>query len=119
MVIFDDVTSREFADNDIVRTDRDRTKIPSQSPDHYQGEQMTQRLQVKRNEKGFPLIELLIVIIVLGILAAIVVFAVGTTRKDSVASSCKTNYKALELGAEAVNTTVGAYPFGTAAPGAS
>lgn len=70
--------------------------------------------QAKRNEEGgFTLIELLIVIIVLGILAAIVVFAIGSTRKDSVASSCRTNVKALELSAEAVNTKVGTYPTGT------
>jgi prepilin-type N-terminal cleavage/methylation domain-containing protein len=73
---------------------------------------MIQRLQAKRNEEGFTLIELLIVIIVLGILAAIVVFAVGSTRKDSVASSCKTNYKSVELSAEAINTKSGTYPTG-------
>jgi len=72
---------------------------------------MIQRLQAKRGEEGFTLIELLIVIIVLGILAAIVVFAVGSTRGDSVASSCKTNYKSLELSAEAVNTKMGLYPY--------
>ena len=62
---------------------------------------MIQRLQQKRNEDGFTLIELLIVIIVLGILAAIVVFAIGNTRKDSVVSACKTNVKSLELSVEA------------------
>src|SRR5207249_2546370 len=50
------------------------------------------------------------VIIILGILAAIVVFALGNTRKDSVVSSCKTNYKSIELSAEAVNTKMGSYP---------
>ena len=74
---------------------------------------MIQRLQAKRNEEGFTLIELLIVIIVLGILAAIVVFAVGSTRKDSVASSCKTNVKAVELSVESHNTKLGTYPAGT------
>lgn len=62
---------------------------------------MFQRLRQKRSEEGFTLIALLIVIIVLGILAAIVVFAVGTTRKDSVAAACKTSYKSAELSAEA------------------
>jgi prepilin-type N-terminal cleavage/methylation domain-containing protein len=109
MVISDDGASGIFADNDIVRTDCDRTKIPSQSPEPYQGEIMIQRLKVKRNEKGFTLIELLIVIIVLGILAAIVVFAVGNTRSDAVESSCKTNFKAVELSAEAVNTKMGRF----------
>jgi prepilin-type N-terminal cleavage/methylation domain-containing protein len=63
---------------------------------------MIQRLQAKRNEEGFTLIELLIVIIVLGILAAIVVFAVAGTKKDAVASTCKTDVKSIELSAESV-----------------
>ena len=71
---------------------------------------MIERLQAQRNEEGFTLIELLIVIIVLGILAAIVVFAVGSTRKDAVASSCKTELKSIELSAEAMNTKNGIYP---------
>ena len=63
---------------------------------------MIERLQAKRNEEGFTLIELLIVIIVLGILAAIVVFAVAGTKKDAVASTCKTDVKSIELSAESV-----------------
>ena len=71
---------------------------------------MIQRLQAKRNEEGFTLIELLIVIIVLGILAAIVVFAVGTTRDDATASACKTDVKSIQLSAEAMKTKNGVYP---------
>ena len=63
-----------------------------------------------RKNQGFTLIELLIVIIVLGILAAIVVFAVANTRKDSVASACKADFRSMELSAEAANTTKGKYP---------
>jgi general secretion pathway protein G len=73
---------------------------------------MIERLQAKRNEGGFTLIELLIVIIVLGILAAIVVFAVSSTKHDSVAASCKTDVKSIELSAEGVNTHTGSYPAG-------
>jgi general secretion pathway protein G len=36
-----------------------------------------------RNEEGFTLIELLIVIVVLGILAGIVLFAVGNTKTEA------------------------------------
>jgi len=77
---------------------------------------VSQRLQEKRNEGGFTLIELLIVIIVLGILAAIVVFAVGNTRQDAAANACKTTQKSIQLSAEAVKTHEGAYPSSTASP---
>jgi general secretion pathway protein G len=111
MVTFDDGARGTFADNDIVRTDCDRTKKnPVAITRSLSRRKMIQRLQVKRNEKGFTLIELLIVIIVLGILAAIVVFAVGSTRKDAVQASCKTDFKSVELSAEAMNTKNGIYP---------
>jgi general secretion pathway protein G len=73
---------------------------------------MIQRLRQMRNEEGFTLIELLIVIIVLGILAAIVVFAVGNTRDDAVESACNTQLRSVELSAEAINTNEGSYPLG-------
>ena len=72
---------------------------------------LLEQLRKKReSEQGFTLIELLIVIIVLGILAAIVVFAVGSTRKDSVSSACRTNVKSIQLSVEAQNTKNGGYP---------
>lgn len=66
--------------------------------------------QRKAKDEGFTLIELLIVIIILGILAAIVVFAVGSTRGDSLKATCKTDVKAIQLSAEAFKTKNGAYP---------
>lgn len=73
---------------------------------------LNKRLSEAR-EGGFTLIELLIVIVILGILAAIVVFAIGSTRGDSLASSCKTNFKSIELSAEAIKTKKGKYPVYT------
>ena len=49
------------------------------------------------NESGFTLIELLIVIIILGILATIVLFATGTFTSDSKTAACKANAKILNI----------------------
>ncbi|MCU1624765.1 MAG: type pilus assembly protein PilA [Frankiales bacterium] len=60
-------------------------------------------------EAGFTLIELLIVIVILGILAAIVVFAVGSARDDSVKASCKADTKTINTASEAYKAKNGAY----------
>lgn len=61
-------------------------------------------------QSGFTLIELLIVIVILGILAAIVVFAVGSARDDSVKNSCKADAKTVNTAAEAYKAKKGVYP---------
>jgi general secretion pathway protein G len=80
---------------------------------------MPERIRTGRRDEGFTLIELLIVIVILGILAAIVVFAVSSTRKDSVTSSCKTDVKSIQLAAEAYKTKNGNYPPHSATVGAT
>lgn len=57
--------------------------------------------QARETESGFTLIELLIVIIVLGILAAIVLFGVGTFSSDSKTSACKADARNIEIAATA------------------
>jgi general secretion pathway protein G len=47
-------------------------------------------------EEGFTLIELLIVIVVLGILAAVVVFALGGVTSKSAISACNADAKTVE-----------------------
>jgi len=68
------------------------------------------RQEARRNEGGFTLIELLIVIVVLGILAAIVVFGVGTFRQDATDAAKAANCKTVNVAAEAYNAKVGNYP---------
>ena len=62
---------------------------------------MADRMRARRANDGFTLIELLIVIVILGILAAIVVFAVGTTGKNSAAAACNADAKSVETALEA------------------
>ena len=65
--------------------------------------------EARKNESGFTLIELLIVIVILGVLAGIVVFAVGAitdTRQDS---ACKADVKNVEVASEAYYAKTGAY----------
>ena len=57
--------------------------------------------EVKKNQSGFTLIELLIVIVILGILAAIVVFAVSAFNKNGQQAACKADFKNVEIADEA------------------
>ena len=63
---------------------------------------LTDRLsEARRNQSGFTLIELLIVIVILGILAAIVVFSVrGITDRGKV-SACKSDVATVSTAVEA------------------
>ena len=47
-------------------------------------------------EQGFTLVELLIVIVILGILAGIVVFAVGNLTQDASKNACQTEASTVE-----------------------
>src|SRR5580658_1417719 len=50
----------------------------------------------REGEEGFTLIELLIVIVVLGILAAVVIFALGSVTGNAKASACNADAKTVE-----------------------
>jgi prepilin-type N-terminal cleavage/methylation domain-containing protein len=55
----------------------------------------------KRDEEGFTLIELLIVIVILGILAAVVVLSVGGISNKGEESACKAELNTLRTAQEA------------------
>ena len=66
----------------------------------------------EQHDKGFTLVELLIVIVILGILATVTVFAVRGITDQGKASTCKTDSKTLQTAYEAYVAQYG----GTAIP---
>jgi len=73
-------------------------------------ERLRERREQRGDEGGFTLIELLIVIVILGILAAIVVFAVQNLTSQSAKASCGSDYKTVETAFETYKAQVGHYP---------
>ena len=67
-------------------------------------------LQARRADEGFggfTLIELLIVIVVLGILAAVVIFALGGVTGQSKVAACNSDAKSVETAVEAYHAFPG------------
>ena len=60
-------------------------------------------------DRGFTLVELLIVITILGIIAAIVVFAVGGVADKGTKSVCRTNLKSIVAAEEAYFAAHGSF----------
>lgn len=66
-------------------------------------------------QAGFTLIELLIVIVVLGILAAIVIFSLTGVTGQSYAAACNADGKSIEIAADAYSASnANVYPTTTA-----
>jgi general secretion pathway protein G len=66
-------------------------------------------------QRGFTLVELLIVIVILGILAGIVVFAVGNLTNNAKTNACNTEKSSITTAAEAYKAQNGSYPANMAA----
>lgn len=58
-----------------------------------------------RHDRGFSLVELLIVIVILGILATVVVFAVNGISTRGKTSACKSDLHVLQTAEEAYNAS--------------
>lgn len=68
-----------------------------------------------RKDKGFTLVELLIVIVILGVLATVTVFAVRGVTDRGKTSACKADRKTLETAAEAYFAQYGGTAIATQA----
>jgi prepilin-type N-terminal cleavage/methylation domain-containing protein len=73
---------------------------------------MFERIKAKREsgEGGFTLIELLLVIVILGILAAVVVFSVRGITDRGTGASCNATLSSTKTGVEAYYAKQGTYP---------
>ncbi|MEU0529961.1 competence type IV pilus major pilin ComGC [Amycolatopsis tolypomycina] len=73
---------------------------------------MLEKLRAARaNEDGFTLIELLIVVVILGVLAGVVVFAVSNFNNEGKTAACKTDLKTVQTAVEAYYAQhAGSYP---------
>ena len=62
------------------------------------------------DDRGFTLVELLIVIVVLGILSGIVLFGVARFRGDATLAACKADLATVNVAADSYDAQTGAFP---------
>ncbi|MFI5712342.1 type II secretion system protein [Kribbella sp. NPDC051620] len=77
---------------------------------HRPARRRARELTQRKSESGFTLIELLIVIVILGVLSGIVVFAVSGIQDRGNAAACKTDKKTTLVAVEAFYAKNGTYP---------
>lgn len=66
--------------------------------------------ETQKQDKGFTLIELLIVIVILGVLAAVIVFRVSNVTDSAETNACEIEVRAVKTAIQAYRADTGAYP---------
>jgi len=66
--------------------------------------------ETQTQDKGFTLIELLVVIVILGVLAAVIVFRVSNVTDSAETNACEIEVRAVNTAIQAYYTQNAAYP---------
>lgn len=66
--------------------------------------------KTEQQDKGFTLIELLIVIVILGVLAAVIVFRVANVTDSAEENACEIEVRAVRTAVQAYKADTGDYP---------
>ena len=69
----------------------------------------------RRNDEGFTLIELMVVVLIIGILIAIAIPVYNAAQASAKTSTCKANQRTIAGAAQTMNGATGAYPANVAA----
>lgn len=67
----------------------------------------------RRSDRGFTLVELLVVIVILGVLAAVIVFRVGGITDTGKTNSCAIEEREVNTALQAYRAQNGAFPTST------
>lgn len=78
--------------------------------------EIVEAVEVEQKERGFTLVELLIVIVILGILATVTVFAVRGIADKGKSAACDSDKKVLEVAVETFYANGGAAGTATEPP---
>ena len=98
---------------------RERPLLFEGNPMHDYRKQIRERRRVEGEEpglldSGFTLIELLVIIVVLGILAAVVIYALSGVTASSAQSACNADAKTVEVAIADYNNQHGGWPLNSA-----
>jgi len=72
-------------------------------------------MKLKRNQKGFTLIEVLLIVVILGIIAAIAIPRLMASKQEAQTSSCHSNCANINTALEKYYFDSGTYPADTTA----
>ena len=76
----------------------------------FKGKQVKQEELLPADSTGFTLVELIVVVVIIGVLAAITIFGIRGARESSVVAACRADANTFLKAIESYKLREGAYP---------